>query len=176
MNMLRRPAVLADILLLAMDVDGVLTDGTVIIHHDGTESKRFSLLDGHGIKLWRSAGLEMAWISGRASDATRRRAEQLGVALVFENAAAKLPVLEQLLKTTRLDAAQVAYIGDDLIDLPILRSVGLAVAVPDAVDEVRAAADYVTTRRGGSGAVRETIEHILKGSGRWNALMERHIP
>lgn len=166
---------LADIVLLVMDVDGVLTDGTVILHHDGTESKRFSLLDGHGIKMWHRAGLQVAWISGRGSDATRRRAEQLGVSLVFEDVTVKLPVFEDLLKKTGLQASQAAYIGDDLLDIPIIRRAGLGVAAANAVDEVKQHADWVTTRPGGTGAVRDVIEYILKGSGRWDALMERYL-
>jgi 3-deoxy-D-manno-octulosonate 8-phosphate phosphatase (KDO 8-P phosphatase) len=166
---------LADIALLVMDVDGVLTDGTVILHHDGTESKRFSLLDGHGIKMWHRAGLQIAWISGRGSDATRRRAEQLGVSLVFEDVTVKLPVFEDLLKKTGLQASQAAYIGDDLLDIPIIRRAGLGVAAANAVDEVKQNADWVTTRPGGTGAVRDVIEYILKGSGRWDALMERYL-
>jgi 3-deoxy-D-manno-octulosonate 8-phosphate phosphatase (KDO 8-P phosphatase) len=169
-----RPA-LGDIVMLVMDVDGVLTDGTVMLHHDGTESKRFSLLDGHGIKMWHRAGLQVAWISGRGSDSTRRRAEQLGVSLVFEDATVKLPVFEELLRKTGLEARQAAYIGDDLLDIPIIRRAGLGVAVANAVDEVKEHADYVTTRPGGSGAVRDVIEYILKGSGRWDALMERYL-
>jgi 3-deoxy-D-manno-octulosonate 8-phosphate phosphatase (KDO 8-P phosphatase) len=166
---------LSDIVMLVTDVDGVLTDGTVILHHDGTESKRFSLLDGHGIKMWHRAGLQMAWISGRGSDATRRRVEQLGISLIFEDVTVKLPVFEELLRKTGLNAGQVAYIGDDLLDMPILRRAGFGVAVANAVDEVKTCADYVTTRTGGAGAVREVIEHILKGSGRWDKLMERYL-
>jgi len=173
--MAKRKANLRDIVMLAMDVDGVLTDGTVILHHDGTESKRFNLLDGHGIRTWCRAGLQIAWISGRASEATRQRAEQLGVTLVFEGATVKLPVFEELLRKTSLEAGQVAYIGDDVIDMPVLRRVGLAVAVANAVDEVKACADYVTSRPGGDGAVREVVEYILKGSGRWDKLMERYL-
>jgi 3-deoxy-D-manno-octulosonate 8-phosphate phosphatase (KDO 8-P phosphatase) len=174
MMMTRKPSALNEILILAMDVDGVLTDGTVILHHDGTESKRFSLLDGHGIKMWLRAGLQIAWISGRASEATRRRAEQLGITLVFEGATVKLPVFDELLSKTGLEARQAAYMGDDLLDIPVLKSAGFAAAVANAVDEVKACADYVTAKPGGAGAVREVIEHILKGSGRWDKLMERY--
>jgi 3-deoxy-D-manno-octulosonate 8-phosphate phosphatase (KDO 8-P phosphatase) len=166
---------LSDIVMLAMDVDGVLTDGTVILHHDGTESKRFSLVDGHGVKMWQRAGLQMAWISGRGSEATRRRAEQLGVSLVFEDVKVKLPTFEEVLGKAGLEARQAAYIGDDLLDIPVIRRAGLGVAVANAVDEVKEHADYVTKTPGGNGAVREVIEYILKGSGRWDALMERYL-
>ncbi len=174
--MAKNRSALSDIVMLAMDVDGVLTDGSIILHHDGTESKRFSLIDGHGIRMWLRAGLQMAWISGRASEATRRRAEQLGVTLVFEDAAFKLPVFEELLRSAGLEAKQVAYIGDDLLDMPVLAQAGFGVAVANAVGEVRACADHVTAASGGAGAVREVIEHILKGSGRWDALMQRYQP
>jgi 3-deoxy-D-manno-octulosonate 8-phosphate phosphatase (KDO 8-P phosphatase) len=173
--MSKKQPVMADIVMLAMDVDGVLTDGTIILHHDGTESKRFSLLDGHGIKMWHRAGLHIAWISGRASEATRHRAQQLGVKLVFEGAVNKVPVFEELLRTSGLEARQVAYIGDDLLDLPIVRRAGFGVAVATAVDELKQHADYVTVKAGGAGAVREVIEYILKSGGRWNELMERYL-
>jgi 3-deoxy-D-manno-octulosonate 8-phosphate phosphatase (KDO 8-P phosphatase) len=166
---------LSEIMMLVVDVDGVLTDGTVILHHDGTESKRFSLIDGHGIKMWHRAGLQMAWISGRSSEATQRRAEQLGISMVFEGAIAKLPVFEEVLQKTGLNASQVAYAGDDLLDIPVIRRAGLGIAVANAVQEVKQHADWVTSRSGGNGAVREMIEYILKGSGRWDALMERYL-
>ena len=155
-------------------MDGVLTDGTVIIHADGTESKRFDLVDGHGIRMWQRAGLKVALISGRNSAATVHRARQLDIVHVFQDCHFKQPVLEQLLESLRLTAENVAYVGDDLPDLPIIRWVGYGVAVANAVDEVKSEADYVTTRPGGHGAVREVVEHILKGSGRWQTLTERY--
>ena len=166
----------ADIQLLAMDVDGVLTDGTLIINADGSESKFFSALDGHGIRMWQRAGLKVALISGRASEPTKRRAEQLQIEHVFEDCHNKLPVFEEFLAQLGLAPENVAYIGDDLTDLPVIRYVGFGVAVANAVDEVKRHADYVTARAGGSGAVREVIEHILKNTGRWQELLKRYLP
>jgi 3-deoxy-D-manno-octulosonate 8-phosphate phosphatase (KDO 8-P phosphatase) len=167
---------LADIELLAMDVDGVLTDGTLVINADGSESKFFNSMDGHGIKMWQRAGLKVALISGRASEPTQRRAEQLQIEYVFQDCHDKLPVLENLLKQLGLAPNKVAYIGDDLTDLPAIRFAGFGVTVANAVDEVKKYADYVTTRAGGGGAVREVIEYILKNTGKWQQLMTRYLP
>jgi len=161
--------------LLVLDVDGVLTDGGLIIHADGTESKRFHTLDGHGIRMWQRAGGKVALISGRYSGPVDRRATELGISYVLQDCHSKLPAMEQLLRDTGLKPENAAYVGDDLMDLPPMRRVGFAVAVADAVDEVKAQADYVTTRVGGSGAVREVIEHILKNSGRWDDLVNRYL-
>jgi len=167
---------LADIQLLALDVDGVLTDGTIVINGNGSESKFFNVQDGHGIRLWLRAGLKIAFLSGRASTPTEIRAKQLGVEYVFQDCHYKLPEVEKFLRQQKLSPKQVAYIGDDLPDLPVIRYVGFGVAVADAVDEVRQNADFVTTRPGGAGAVREVIEHILKDAGRWEELMKRYLP
>jgi 3-deoxy-D-manno-octulosonate 8-phosphate phosphatase (KDO 8-P phosphatase) len=167
---------LENIEMLVMDVDGVLTDGTLIIHTDGSESKHFNSLDGHGIRMWKRAGLEVALISGRASEPTARRAEQLQIEHVFQDCHFKLPVFEKLLEQVDLPPDKAAFIGDDLTDLPVIRYAGFGVAVADAVAEVKRYADYVTTHPGGRGAVREVIEHILKNSGRWQTLMKRYLP
>ncbi len=167
---------LANIELLALDVDGVLTDGTIIVHGDGSESKFFSVLDGHGIRLWQRAGLKVALLSGRTSTPTKYRAEQLQIEYVFENCFDKLPAIKKLLEQTSLTPEKVAYVGDDLPDLPVIRYVGFGVAVANAVDQVKQYADYVTTCPGGSGAVREVIEYILKNAGRWQELMKRYLP
>lgn len=166
---------LTEIKLLVLDVDGVLTDGTLIMNSDGSESKSFNTLDGHGIRMWRRAGLQVAIISGRESEPTRRRAAQLDIEHVFQDCHFKLPVIEELLAKLHLTPEKVAYVGDDLPDVPVIRYVGFGVAVANAVDEVKQHADYVTTRPGGRGAVREVIEHILKGTGKWSELMERYL-
>lgn len=166
---------LADIQLLVIDVDGVLTNGTVVINADGSESKFFNSLDGHGIRMWQRAGLKTALISGRKSEPTQRRAEQLQIEHVFQDCHEKLPILEQLLERLGLKPGQAAYIGDDLMDLPLIRYVGFGVAVANAVDEVKQYADYITTRAGGDGAVREVIEYILKDRGKWQELMARYL-
>ncbi len=165
---------LADIQMLVLDVDGVLTDGTIVVNGDGSESKAFSALDGHGIRMWKRAGLKVAFLSGRMSEPTKCRAEQLEVDHCLQGCLDKLPALEKLLQQLGLLPSQVAYIGDDIMDLPVIRHVGLGVAVANAVDEVKQQADYVTTRPGGSGAVREAIEYILKKTGRWPELMKRY--
>ena len=167
---------LADIQLLAMDVDGVLTDGTLVINADGSECKFFNSMDGHGIRMWQRAGLKVALISGRASEPTQRRAEQLQIEYVFQDCHNKLPVFEKLLEQLGLAPNKAAYIGDDLTDLPVIRYAGFGVTVANAADEVKQYADYVTTRTGGNGAVREVIEYILKNTGRWQELMTRYLP
>ncbi len=167
---------LADIQILVMDVDGVLTDGTITINPDGSESKSFNSLDGHGIRMWHRAGLKTALLSGRTSEPTQHRAEQLQIEYVFQDCHDKLPVFQKLLEQLSLEPQQVAYIGDDLPDLPVLRYAGFAVAVVNAVDEVKKYADYVTNLPGGRGAVREVIEYILKESGKWQYLMKRYLP
>ncbi|MFA5554842.1 MAG: HAD hydrolase family protein [Phycisphaerae bacterium] len=161
--------------LLALDVDGVLTDGSLMIHTTGTESKIFNTLDGHGLRMWRRAGSQVAFLSGRPSEPTNRRAEQLEVEYCLTDCYDKVPKLEQILRQTNLTYENVAYIGDDLPDLPVIRIVGFGVAVANAVDEVKRYADYITVRPGGSGAVREVIEYILKKTGRWDSLLERYI-
>jgi len=167
---------LAEIKLLALDVDGVLTDGTIVVNGDGSESKFFNVQDGHGVHLWLRAGLKMAFFSGRASPPTEIRAKQFGVEYVFQDCLDKLPVLEGFLRQQGLSPQEVAYIGDDLPDLPVISFVGFGVAVADAVDEVKQNADFITTRPGGAGAVREVIEYILKSTGRWEELMKRYLP
>jgi 3-deoxy-D-manno-octulosonate 8-phosphate phosphatase (KDO 8-P phosphatase) len=165
-----------EIRLLALDVDGVLTDGTLIINADGSESKFFNSLDGHGIKMWQRTGLKVALISGRTSLPTERRAEQLQIEYVFQECHNKLPVVEKLAGQLGLLPENIAFVGDDLTDMPVMRYVGFSATVANAVDEVKQCADYVTSRAGGKGAVREVIEYILKNSGRWQELMKRYLP
>ena len=167
---------LGDIKLLVLDVDGVLTDGTIVINSDGGESKFFNVLDGHGMRLWLRAGLKIAFVSGRASEPTRYRAEHFGIEHVLQDCHHKLPAMQKLLEELRLSPHQVAYVGDDLPDLPVIQYVGFGVAVANAVDEVKQHADFVTTRSGGGGAVREVVEYILKQNGKWPQLMERYLP
>lgn len=166
---------LSKIKMLVVDVDGVLTDGGVIINADGTESKKFSLLDGHGIKMWHRAGFKVAIISGRASEATTVRAKQLEIEYVMQGCKNKLPAFELLLEETKLSAEEIAYIGDDLLDIPLVTRAGLGVAVANAVAELKQKADLITTVPGGSGAVREVVEYILKNTQKWQNLMERYL-
>jgi len=166
---------LSNIKMLVLDVDGVLTDGTLVINSDGSESKFFNSLDGHGIKMWKRAGHEVAIISGRLSEPTSHRAKQLEIEHIFQNCHDKLPVLMEFLKQVNLPPEAVAYIGDDIVDLPLMRYVGFSIAVANSVDEVKRHADFVTTRTGGNGAVREAIEYILKKTGKWQKLMEKYL-
>jgi 3-deoxy-D-manno-octulosonate 8-phosphate phosphatase (KDO 8-P phosphatase) len=160
--------------LLMMDVDGVLTDGRIMQDSHGQELKVFDVKDGHGIVMAHRAKLQTALISGRESETTVRRAQELGIALVFQKTWNKLEVYEKILADTKYTPDEVAYVGDDLVDIPLLRRVGLAVAVADAVDEVKATAHLITQRPGGQGAVREVIELILRAQGHWDALIERY--
>jgi 3-deoxy-D-manno-octulosonate 8-phosphate phosphatase (KDO 8-P phosphatase) len=147
--------------LFAMDVDGVLTDGTVLISSDRTETKRFSILDGMGLMRVRDLGLPLAWISGRPSGATLARAAELKIPHVIQGRTDKLAALAELARSLGLGLPQCIYMGDDFIDAPALRAAGIGVSVPEAMPEALAAADYVTRRRGGRGAVREVCEFIL---------------
>ena len=165
---------LQKIRLLLLDVDGVLTDGGLLLHADGTESKIFNVYDGHRIKMWQRAGLLCGFLSGRESAVTARRAEQLGVSYVRQGCTEKLPAFEQLLNELQLTADQTVYMGDDLMDMPLLRRAGFAVAVANAAEEVKQQADYVTQRSGGQGAVGEVIEYLLKITGRWEDLVRRY--
>jgi 3-deoxy-D-manno-octulosonate 8-phosphate phosphatase (KDO 8-P phosphatase) len=164
-----------DFQILIIDVDGVLTDGTIVVNPDGRESKFFNALDGHGIKMWRRAGLKVALLSGRHSEPVRFRAEQLEVDYCLEDCLDKLPPLKKLLDDLKLAPRQAAFIGDDLPDIPPMQFVGFSAAVANAVEEVKQCADFVTSRTGGFGAVREVIEFILKKTGKWQKLMERYI-
>ena len=166
---------LENIKLLVLDVDGVLTDGSIVINSDNTETKKFDSLDGHGIRMWQRAGLEVAIISGRFSPPTQLRADQLEIKHVFQDCYYKLPRLKELVESLGLTAEQVAYVGDDLPDLPAIRYAGFGVAVSNAVAEVKEYADYVTKASGGNGAVREVVEYILKRTGRWDDLMQRYL-
>jgi 3-deoxy-D-manno-octulosonate 8-phosphate phosphatase (KDO 8-P phosphatase) len=160
--------------LLLLDVDGVLTDGSVLYADDGAELKRFHVRDGSGLKFWRDLGNRAAIVSGRVSVAVERRAKELGIDPVLQGRSEKLPALFEVLATLNLQPNQVCAIGDDLPDLPVLNRVGLAVAVGDAGAEARAAAHYVTAAPGGRGAVREAIEWLLKLRGEWDAVVARY--
>jgi 3-deoxy-D-manno-octulosonate 8-phosphate phosphatase (KDO 8-P phosphatase) len=158
--------------LLVMDVDGVLTDGRVIYTASGESQAAFDILDGHGIKLALRFGLSLAVITGRESEVAAQRVRELGILELHQKALDKLVVFQDLLARQGLALSEVACMGDDLLDLPLLLRAGLAITVPGAVDEVRAAAHYITRRPGGQGAVREAIELLLKAQGHWPAVME----
>ncbi len=158
----------ARIELLLLDVDGVLTDGSILYTDSGQELKRFHVRDGTGLNLWRSAGKRAAIVSGRASAAVDRRAAELGVAPVLQGRSDKLPAFAEVLAVTGFAPEQVCTVGDDLQDVPVAKAAGVAIAVADACPELRAVADYVTAVPGGRGAVRDAVEWLLKSQGRWN--------
>ncbi|NTV14295.1 MAG: HAD-IIIA family hydrolase [Desulfobulbaceae bacterium] len=161
--------------LLLLDVDGVLTDGSIIYTPDGQEIKAFNTRDGLGLRLVQKAGLQVGLITARSSEVVKRRAENLGISLVFQGVGQKLAVFRRLLGEQGLEAAQVAYVGDDWLDLPLLTRVGLAVAVADAAAEVRQVAHYVTELPGGRGAVREVCDLLVEAQGRREALLAEYL-
>jgi 3-deoxy-D-manno-octulosonate 8-phosphate phosphatase (KDO 8-P phosphatase) len=164
----------AAIELLLLDVDGVLTDGSVIYADDGTELKRFHVRDGSGLKLWHTAGKRSAIISGRKSAVVERRAAELGIRPVVQGRDDKLAAFTEVLAATGLRPEQVCAIGDDLPDLPVMSRCGLAVTVADGCPEAKALAHFVTGVPGGRGAVREAIEWLLKTQDRWAELTARY--
>jgi len=159
--------------LMAFDVDGVLTDGRIIYQDDGSEIKAFDVQDGHGIKLLQRAGLEVALITGRSCRAVAHRAAGLGISRVYQGAIDKLEAYARLQAETGLRDEEIGFMGDDLIDIPLLRRVGFAVAVADAVSHVFPYAHYVTRSRGGYGAAREVCELILWVQGLWEKVTGR---
>ncbi|MFI4875989.1 MAG: KdsC family phosphatase [Blastopirellula sp. JB062] len=153
--------------LIVSDVDGVLTNGGVWLDNEGIEAKQYHIRDGLGVKVWRKAGYRFGIITGRNSQTVRLRSSELGIDVVRQGVEEKLSVAKDLLEQYGLSSDQLAYIGDDLPDLSVIRFCGLGVAVQDAAAEVREAAAYVTQAAGGQGAVRELVELILKAQGRW---------
>ncbi len=149
--------------LLAMDVDGTLTDGGVYLDGSGSEYKRFDIQDGMGIVLFRKAGGKVALISGRYSAATERRARELNVDFLVNGCGEKLSILRDLAERIGASPAEVAYAGDDVNDMDCVKWAGLGVAVANAVPQLSAVADFVTSRHGGDGAVREVVDYILRG-------------
>ncbi len=159
--------------LLLCDVDGVLTDASVFI--GGTqEMKRFNIRDGLGLVRLRRAGLKVGWISGRPSPATTRRARELKIDFLRQGKGSKVCAVESLLAQTGFRWDEVCYMGDDIIDLGVLKRAGVAVAVANGVAEARAAADYVTRASGGHGAVREVVELILKAQNKWARIVAEY--
>ena len=166
---------LSRIKLLLLDVDGVLTDGRIIFDSHGGETKAFDVKDGHGIKLVQRAGIQVGIITGRQSVIVDRRAAELGIELVYQGAKDKVLPFRDVLRKLALKPEEVAYVGDDVVDLPVMRQVGFAATVADAVEEVKAAAHMVARRAGGRGAVREICDYLLKESGRWETVTRRYF-
>jgi 3-deoxy-D-manno-octulosonate 8-phosphate phosphatase (KDO 8-P phosphatase) len=161
--------------LILSDVDGVLTDGHLVVDSRGVESQRFHIRDGLGIRLWQRAGFQFGVLSHRGSQGLRIRAAELGIQIVRQSVENKLAAAKETIADLGLTLEQVCYIGDDLFDLGLLRRAGLAVAVADAVPEVRSVAHYVTRAPGGHGAVREVVELILRAKDRWEAIVESFL-
>ena len=165
----------ARVRLLLLDCDGVLTDGRITPVEGGEELKSFHTRDGHGLVMLHRAGLRSGIISGRKSRLVELRAADLGVSFVRQGALDKVEAFESLLSEANVEASHAAYVGDDVVDIPLMRRCALAVAVADATEDTRAAAHYVTRLPGGFGAVREVCELILKAQGRWDELLRRYL-
>lgn len=159
--------------LFLCDVDGILTDASVFVGK-GIELKRFNIRDGLGVRLMQLAGIKVGWISRRPSEATTARAKELKIDFLVQTKGSKVDAAEAILNKTGLRWEQIAYMGDDIVDLGMLRRAGLAVTVPEAGAEVHAVAHHVTQRTGGHGAVREVIEMILKAQNRWASIVAEH--
>jgi 3-deoxy-D-manno-octulosonate 8-phosphate phosphatase (KDO 8-P phosphatase) len=155
--------------MIVFDVDGVLTDGSLFFGDDGQEYKAFNSRDGHGIKMLRATGVEPAIITSRTSQVVLYRARNLGIVHLFQGADDKLEALARLLADTGLTTEQIAYMGDDVVDLPVLRRAGLAITVPDAPEEVKTRCQYTTRAAAGRGAAREACELIMRARGTWDA-------
>ena len=166
---------LRSVKMLVVDVDGVMTDGSIVFDADGGELKIFNVKDGSGLKYLMRNGIKTAMLSGRGCPAVGHRAKNLGLDYCVTGALDKLPAYRELLEKAGLSDSEVCYMGDDLPDIPPMRVAGVPVAVADAVEEVKKFAVYVTQAPGGGGAVREVADLILKAQGKWDALMERYV-
>jgi 3-deoxy-D-manno-octulosonate 8-phosphate phosphatase (KDO 8-P phosphatase) len=165
----------ARVRLILFDVDGVLTDGKLLLHADGSESKQFDIKDGSAI-VWASRlGITVGFLSARSSASTAQRAAQLGITLVHQGVSSKVESYDQIVDELLLENEQVAYMGDDVLDLPVLVRAGLATAPADAVPDVRERVHWVSSARGGHGAARELIELILKAQGKWDGLVAAYL-
>lgn len=164
-----------NIKLLLLDVDGVMTDGSIHINDKGVESKAFNVRDGHGIKLLMRGGVNVGIITGRSSDVVSRRAKELGISIVRQGVKNKIEAYVDVLLGEGLRDEEVAYMGDDIVDLPVLKKAGFAIAVSDASEIILPHVDYVTKKSGGQGAVREVCELILMEQGLWSDLMKRYL-
>lgn len=161
--------------LMAFDVDGVMTDGGLFLSDSGEEFKRFNSLDGHGLKMLRASGVEVAIITGRTSRCVTARAQNLGIAHVFQGVENKLETMLELLNMLKLPRDAAAYMGDDVVDLMVMRHVGLSISVPESPRLVREHSDYVTQCNGGHGAVREACELIMSAQGTLDAQLAPYL-
>ncbi|GAB6064166.1 KdsC family phosphatase [Deferrisoma palaeochoriense] len=166
---------MARVELLLLDVDGVLTDGRVVLDDRGVETKAFDVTDGHGLKLLQRAGVAVGFVTGRRSRVVEHRARELGVTEVHQRVRNKLEVVREILARRGVAPEVVAYMGDDLVDLPVLTQVGLGITVADAPEYVRERVHWVTGRPGGRGAVREACEAILRARGAWDEVTRKYF-
>ncbi len=164
----------AQIRLILTDVDGVMTDGRVIFDNQGTEAKEFHIRDGLGIRLWQQSGGQFGIVTGRSSQIVKLRAAELDIEIVRQGVGDKLGVVKSIADELNLDLTQICYLGDDLPDWPVIKSVGLGVAVADAAEELRQDANYTTSVDGGHGALREVIELLLKNTNRWETALRKY--
>jgi 3-deoxy-D-manno-octulosonate 8-phosphate phosphatase (KDO 8-P phosphatase) len=162
--------------LLLFDVDGVLTDGVLVMHADGSESKNFHIRDGAAMVWAQRAGLQVGLLSARSSPATTQRAAQLAIRLVMQGVTSKLDAYDRILRDVDLPDEAVAYMGDDLLDLPVLARAGLSAAPADAAPDVRERVAWVSAAAGGRGAARELIEVVLRAQHRWDTLLDEYAP
>ena len=167
------PKNLKDIQLLLLDVDGVLTDGSIIYSDEDSETKVFNVKDGYGLKLVMSTGIKVGLVTGRTSKALHRRCRDLGIKYIYDGVQQKAPLLDKIVLETGVGADNTAFIGDDLPDIPLMRRIGLSIAVADAHEMVRDYSDWITSAPGGRGAVREVCDALLKARGDWDKLMEK---
>ncbi len=165
---------LKKIKLLLLDVDGVLTDGKIIMDSDGREMKNFNVRDGHGLVMLQRHGIAAGILTGRTSTVVEHRARELKITEVYQGALNKKEVFQIILEKNHLIPEQVAFVGDDIVDIPVLRSVGFSVAVADALDLVKRSVDYITVNCGGAGAVREVCEMLLQAQGYWPEVARRY--
>ena len=165
---------LKKIKMLILDVDGVMTDGRIIMDDTGRETKNFNVRDGHGLKILQRYGVKVAILTGRKSKVVEYRAKDLEIKYVYQKVYNKKEVFEKILKKQKLSADEVAFIGDDIVDVPVLKKVGFSVAVADALDIVKKSVDYVSEHKGGKGAVREICDMILQAQGKWPEIAARY--
>jgi 3-deoxy-D-manno-octulosonate 8-phosphate phosphatase (KDO 8-P phosphatase) len=165
---------LKKIKLLILDVDGVMTDGRIIMDGDGREFKNFDVRDGHGIKMIQRYGIKVVILTGRESKVVEYRAKDLGIDDVYQKAFNKMEVFDKILQKHRLANREVAFMGDDIVDVPVLKKAGFSISVADALPLVKKHVDYVAKNRGGHGAVREICEMILQAQGKWPEIAARY--
>jgi 3-deoxy-D-manno-octulosonate 8-phosphate phosphatase (KDO 8-P phosphatase) len=165
---------LAKIKMLILDVDGVMTDGGILMDSDGREMKKFNVRDGHGLVMIQRHGIQVAILTGRTSAVVEHRARDLRISEVYQGALNKKEVLTTILEKNRLAPEEIAYMGDDIVDIPVLKMVGFSAAVADALDVVKRSVDFVTVQPGGKGAVREVCEMLLMAQGHWAQVSARY--